>query len=357
MRRSIALALALMVSCGADPTPAPLWTTAPAEPPRTLAAWGLFEGSGASQRPAEGVMAYEVNAPLYSDDTLKYRFIALPPGRRITYRDRGVWGLPVGTVLVKTFAYPVDARDLSRGLRLLETRVMVRTAEGFIPHTYVWNDAQTEAVRSVAGAVLDARWTDAQGAARTNNYLVPNTNQCLTCHGQRGVTDTLGLRTGQVDRTPSNGSVNQIDQMVTRGWFDGAVPAAAMRVRFANPADETAPVERRARAYLHANCAHCHNEADTSMARLTGLHLDIDESDPVDLGRCRRPNSAGNGTGGRSFDLVPGDPEMSILVWRMRSTDPALRMPQLPNNFVDESGVAVVSRWIQEMPASPCATP
>jgi hypothetical protein len=107
-------------------------------------------------------------------------------------------------------------------------------------------------------------------------------------------------------------------------------------------------VERRARAYLHANCAHCHNEADTSMARLTGLHLDIDESDPVGLGCCRRPNSAGNGTGGRSFDLVSGDPEMSILVWRMRSTDPALRMPQLPNNFVDEAagraGVAVDPR-------------
>lgn len=359
MLRHGLLLCVLLASCGesATPAPAPLWTTAPATPPATLAAWGLFEGSGATQRPAEGVMPYAVNAPLFSDETVKLRFVAIPAGRRITYRDAGVWALPVGAVLVKTFAYPVDARDPSRGLRLLETRVMLRTAEGFIPHTYVWNDAQTEATRSVAGRFIDATWTDAQGAARSNRYLVPNTNQCLTCHGQRGLTDTLGLRTGQIDRASPDGATNQIDAMVARGWFDGAVPPAAQRVRFAIPSDEGASVSDRARAYLHANCAHCHNEADRSMAQLTGLHLDIDERDPVDLGRCRRPNSAGNGTGGLRFDVVPGDPDASILVWRMRSTDPALRMPQLPNNLVDEAGVAIVARWIREMPADPCPAP
>jgi uncharacterized repeat protein (TIGR03806 family) len=352
------LLLGAMGACAGDdpaaPAPAGDWTRLPAAPFRTLAEYRLFEGSGATQRPAEGVVAYEVTSPLFSDETVKRRFLALPPGARIGYRDDGVWRLPVGTVLVKTFAYPRDARDPALGERLLETRLLIRARDGWTVHTYVWNDAQTEAVRRVGGSTISARWVDAAGAQRANEYAVPNNNQCLTCHGQLGSTDALGLRTAMLDR-PGPLGANQVDALAALGRFDGAVPPMATRDGFVDPADESADLERRARAYLHANCAHCHNPGDTSTAMPTGLNLDLAETAAINLGVCRRPNAAGRGTGGFAYDVVPGHPEQSVLVFRMRSLDPELRMPVIPNNLVSEPGVALVSRWIASMPAVDCA--
>lgn len=89
MRRLLP-ACAALLACGAEPTPARTgWTTLPQTPYRTLAEWRLFEGSGATLRPTEGVMAYEVIAPLFSDHMWKFRFVAIPPGRTFTWRADG----------------------------------------------------------------------------------------------------------------------------------------------------------------------------------------------------------------------------------------------------------------------------
>lgn len=340
-------------ACGQD-APSPTgWTTLPQTPYRTLAEWGLFQ-PGSGLVPASGVMPYAVNSPLFSDFTAKFRFIAVPAGQRMTWRADAPWTLPVGTVLVKVFSYPRDARNPALGVRLLETRLLVRTREGFVPHTYVWNDAQTEAVRQVAAPPVSVSWIDETGATRTNEYIIPNTNQCLTCHGQTGLTGALGVRTEQLQRARPDGSGNQIDDLVARGWFDGAVPASAMRVAFPDPRDAAAPVGLRARAYLHANCGHCHNPRDRSMASQTGLDLEVSQTDPSHLGACRRPAMAGSGTGGLDFDVVPGHPERSILLFRMRTTDPRARMPTLGVNFNDEFGAGLVEQWIREMPSDLC---
>jgi uncharacterized repeat protein (TIGR03806 family) len=351
--RRLLLASVLTLACGAEPSaPTGGWTTLPQAPYRTLAEWHLFEGSGVTQQPAEGVMAYEVIAPLFSDHTWKYRFVAIPSGARITWRPEGTWELPVGAVLVKTFAYPRDARSPTSPLRLLETRIIVKTREGFIPHTYVWNEAQTEAVRQVAAPPVQVSWIDEMGVTQRNEYVIPNTNQCLTCHGQRGVTAPLAMRNDQLDRVGAGG--NQVDAMAARGWFDVAPPPAAMRSRFAAPGDETAEVAARARAYLHANCGHCHNPRDTSTASMTGLNLEASETTPVALGVCRRPAMAGAGAGGLSYDVVPGQPERSILLFRMRTTSARDRMPSLGLNFNDAAGASLVERWIRGMSGAPC---
>ena len=56
-------------------------------------------------------------SPLFSDYSVKYRFLYLPPGKRITWHDTDRWEFPVGAVLIKTFSYPVDARTPSLGRR------------------------------------------------------------------------------------------------------------------------------------------------------------------------------------------------------------------------------------------------
>ena len=124
--------------------------------------------------PAEGVIPYDLNSALFSDYAEKYRFVKLPAGTHATYRDVDAFEFPVGTVIAKTFAYPRDARDPSKGRRLIETRILKREPDGWVGLPYVWNEAQTEATLDVAGDTVDVSWIHTDGRARTNNYIIPN---------------------------------------------------------------------------------------------------------------------------------------------------------------------------------------
>jgi hypothetical protein len=55
---------------------------------------------------------------------------------------------------------------------------------------------------------------------------------------------------------------------------------------------------------------------------------------------------------------VPGDPENSIILYRMNSLDPEIKMPELPNRVIDAQGVQLIHDWIAAMPAdSACVDP
>ena len=65
--------------------------------------------------------------------------------------------------------------------------------------------------------------------------------------------------------------------------------------------------------------------------------------------------AAGRGAGTRDFDIVPGAPDASILLYRMESTDPGIAMPELGRATVHKEGVALVRQWIESMPKSASA--
>ena len=345
-----AAVLALLVgACGDDggaaSVDAPPAGADAADADDLLSTWALFT-DGPAQTPAADVVPFEVISPLYADEALKLRFLRVPAGATIGYDPVARWDFPVGTVLVKTFAYPDDARVVDGPRRLLETRLLVHDDDGWTPHVFVWDDAQTEATRRIAGETLDVAWTDATGAARTLDYRVPNTNQCLQCHGARGDTHPLGPRTRQLDRD------GQLEELDARGLLAPSPPPPAERVHLTDPADEAAPLDDRARAYLEGNCAHCHNA--TAAAQSTGLRLELETTTPIDLGVCRSPFSAGPGTGGRAFDIVPGHPEQSILIFRVSSTEPELKMPEGPTRTSDAFGVTLLTQWIDAMTPEGC---
>ena len=60
----------------------------------------------------------------------------------------------------------------------------------------------------------------------------------------------------------------------------------------------------------------------------------------------KRPVAAGKGAGQLQFDVVPGDPDASILLYRMVSLDPGAMMPELGRSMVDAEGVELVRAWI-----------
>ncbi|HEX3726928.1 MAG TPA: SO2930 family diheme c-type cytochrome [Pirellulales bacterium] len=319
-------------------------------PPERLADYGLFVGNGSAQEPMPGVIPYDLNSPLFSDYAEKLRFVKLPAGASAGYRPDDVFDFPVGTIIAKTFAYPIDARNPRLGRRLVETRILKHEADGWIGLPYVWNAEQTEARLDVAGDLVDVRWIDGQGQERANNYIIPNVNQCKGCHKQGDSMQPLGPKARHLNRdfAYADGTENQLSYWTRhQALANGPPPQDAPRLAVWNdPA--SGDLDQRARAWLEMNCAHCHNPIGP--ARNTGLDLMASQSAPTQWGVFKTPVAAGRGSGGLDYDIVPGAPDKSIMIFRIGSTDPGIMMPELGKRLVHAEGVQLVRDWIGAMP-------
>ena len=184
-------------------------------------------------------------------------------------------------------------------------------------------------------------------------YLVPDQNVCESCHQRDDEVKILGPTTSQMNALYEiDGQVvNQIDWLAEQGMFAGPVPPAAQLAAYPEP-DSEAPLDARARAYLHGNCAHCHRPGGDGGA--SGLRFAFEETDPANFGVCKLPAAAGGGAGGRRYDIYPGRPDLSIVPFRMASEDPEVKMPELPSLLADDFGVALIEAWITEMPNEDC---
>ena len=358
MKRLVLLLAALVLSACA---PRPLTPRFIAEGmPEKLADWGVV-----GVRDDRLMLA---NTPLFTDYAGKLRTVWMPRGGAARWTADTTFDFPVGTIITKTFFYPKgsdgavtpgdDLRldetggglDLAK-VRLVETRILVRRANGWTAFPYVWNEAQTEARLKRTGAALPMTLTRA-GRQHRFTYQVPNVNQCAGCHATDHVTKALrpiGLKSRHLDREVALGGArfNQLDRLVEAGYLEG-LPAAAGRVRAADWREPSAPLDSRARAWLDINCGHCHSPkgpADTS-----GLYLDAATPAGPSLGLCKPPVAAGQGTGGFSHDIDPGRPDSSILIFRTGSTDPGAMMPELGRALVHDEGLALLRRWIASMP-------
>jgi uncharacterized repeat protein (TIGR03806 family) len=315
--------------------------------PEQLSEWGLFQGDGSTLEPAPGVLPYEVATPLFSDYAEKYRTVWMPEGAPARYSDDDPFALPVGTILSKTFMFP---RAAGRGRRLIETRLLVHARSGWVALPYLWNDEGTEARLEIVGAIVPVEYQPDSGPVRSLRYVVPNANQCQGCHERNKALAPIGIQARHLNLSHGSGKgvENQLVTWARRGYLAGAPdPERAPRHARWDPPGER-DVEARARAYLDANCAHCHSPAGPAAS--TGLDLRSSATEPRLLGLCKPPVAAGRGTGpGMSFDVVPGQPDASILVYRMRSTDPGVMMPELGRTVVHTEAVQLVSEWIRRM--------
>lgn len=293
---------------------------------RNLSDFGFFADVGA-QVPNVGVIPYRLNTPLYSDGAEKLRFVYLPAGTAAAAQGDGLLSFPVGAALIKTFAFGEGDNR-----RLIETRVLLHRADGWLALPYRWNAAQTDAELAVAGARMAV--VTAQGQAIS--YRIPNKNQCKECHGLNGRVVPIGPKA----RNLADG---WLGAMVAAGKLDTLPESAAPLPVWEMRAGASA--EAAARAYLDVNCAHCHQPGAT--ASNSGLDLRWEQHDPAALGIGKRPVAAGRGSGANLFDVVPGKPRESILVYRMNHLEPGVAMPELGKSTIDEAGVGAVERWIE----------
>lgn len=342
--------------------------------PATLEEWGVLRIEDGRLRLSEGVVPYDLNTPLFSDYAHKLRTVWMPAGTSARYQPEHSFDFPVGTILSKTFYYPLPAGapwdgrsvartpassspleaeslDLSR-VRLIETRLLVHRAEGWVALPYVWNDAQTAATLKRTGELVELDLVDAQGKRETANYQMPDQNQCGGCH----ITDNksrkllpIGPKARHLNRDfdYAGGRENQLAHLVRVGYLTG-VPATPPRL--ADAMDTNAPLDARARAYLDINCGHCHSA--TGPAITSGLWLDARTQDRLKLGFCKQPIAAGKGTGNRLYDIVPGRAADSIFDYRLDSDDPAIMMPELGRSVVHREGVDLIRAWINAQAGS-----
>ncbi|MEL7465835.1 MAG: SO2930 family diheme c-type cytochrome [Pseudomonadota bacterium] len=306
------------------------------KPAKMLSAYGLFDDMGA-QTPAIGVTPYDLATPLFSDHAMKLRFV-YAPGPAAWSEDE-VFEFPVGAVLAKTFAYPEG-----EGLRLIETRLLIRQEAGWRAWPYIWNEDQTDAVLKLAGARLDLTATKPDGTKVAVSYRAPNANQCKGCHELGGAITPIGPKARNLnhDFDYGEGAFNQIARWRMLGLLENQDDAAPPSADWRN-----GTLNERARAYLDVNCAHCHRR--DGPASNSGLFLTYGEKERAAWGYLKRPVAAGRGSGGLEFDIKPGDPMSSIMVHRMKSLDPGVMMPELGRSLPDEEGIALIEAWIAAM--------
>ena len=324
-------------------------------PLRKLSEYAFFVGPLRDMRPNNGVIGYSVNAPLWSDNAYKGRYIVMPEGGQLTPVADGDedWQLPVGSIVIKTFYFDLDRTTPDEGpYRINETRLLFVTARGIVAETYLWNEEQTEAVRFVAGTRINMQVIGEDGASANQEYVVPNKNQCANCHSRSDKLHMLGLTTAQLNRESlEEPGRNQLELWQSAGMIAGDLGDAALLPAYDKPF-VAGSLNGQARAYLHGNCSHCHRTGGD--AGVTGLWLLASVTDDYRLGICKGPVAAGAGTGSLHYDILPGHPERSIMPFRMSSVDPEIKMPEIPNLIADQQGLALIESWIAAMPPVAC---
>ena len=321
-----------------------------AKPFEKLSEYNFFKGTLKDLIPNDKVLPYDLITALFSDYAHKARFVWMPEGTSAKYIKDEVVDFPVGAVLIKNFFYENDETNSGKGRRIMETRLLVKRTDKWDALDYVWNDAQTEAELNIVGDTKKVDFINVHGKNIHLDYSVPNKNQCKNCHNQNNVLVPIGpkVRYLNKDFSYATGKKNQLDKWTEVGYLTGYKKEENSTNKIADAFDSTSgTLEERAEAYIEVNCAHCHRKEGS--ANTTGLFLLLSEKNPESWGIMKSPVAAGRASGDNLYDVVPGKPDESILVYRMSENDPEIRMPELGRSIEHVEAVALIRQWIAEM--------
>lgn len=322
----------------------PVFTGVPLPP--TLADTGAFSDL-ASLTPAAGVVPYQVNQSFWSDDARKRRWFSVPdPSRLIDFKTNETWIAPAGTVWVKHFDLELIP-GVPESARRLETRFLVRNANGVYGATYRWDSATNATLVPEAGLDEDIVRT-VNGVAVTQRWHYPGRAECLVCH-TRPAGWSLSFNTAQLNRDADYGDArtNQIAALQAAGYLhqgpDNRVPLPVL----ADPTNSQASIEWRARSYLAANCSPCHRPGGSGLGR-----FDARLETPTALaGLVNGPLNGDRGDPANRV-LVPGDPAHSVMYQRLSMRGPG-QMPPLASSVPDPVGESLLRQWIETMTSRP----
>ncbi|NRA94314.1 MAG: hypothetical protein HRU26_16880, partial [Psychroserpens sp.] len=218
-----------------------------------LSDYNFFEGEMKNLNPVPGVLPYDLNSPLFSDYAHKKRFVWMPDNAKAEYvEDYLSLDFPLGTIMIKNFYY--DNVQPAGNTRIIETRLMFMTEDGWDFAKYIWNDEQTEAIFTNNGSFIDIDWIE-DGISRSVNYRIPSRNECFSCHNKFGTPVPIGPKPQNLNKNYSydDGIANQLDKWISVGYLEDNVPSNI--VSTVDWSDESLDLELRVRSYLDINCA------------------------------------------------------------------------------------------------------
>jgi uncharacterized repeat protein (TIGR03806 family) len=319
--------------------------------PRRLSDTGLF-AAAADHRPADGLIPYSIIVPAWADGASAERFIAVPGIAKVKYQTEQGWEFADGSVLVQTFSLP----DASGNERRIETRLLHRHQNEWHGYSYRWNDDQTDANLVPAEGATRSYATAATGATSVEQrtWHFPSRAQCIVCHSLWGPRYIIGVSTAQMNRTLDYGGVraNQIELLARLGILENSPGKDAAELpKLVDPFDPSANLDRRARSYLHANCAHCHRYGGTGNARMRlGFEASDEETRVFDV-----PPEHGSFGIDEARLIAPRYPERSVLFYRMAKLGRG-RMPHLGSQSIDVNGLALIDEWVRSQQAKGAST-
>lgn len=312
--------------------------------PATLTETGLFDDV-ATLTPTAGLVAYDVNLPFWSDHAKKRRWFGMPElGTMLGFSEEGPWTTPAGTVWVKHFDMETTRGNPAITKRL-ETRVLVRNAEGAYGVSYRWNAAGTEATLANDAGEEFTLQIDVNGSTIDQLWRIPSRSECMTCHtAQAG--HSLSFNTRQLNLPgaigPLNGNFVQI--LEDAGYLSGLTASAETLPKHVARDDAGYSLEARARAWLDVNCSYCHKQGGTAPA-----NFDARATVPLfDMNLVNVPPTSG-ALHPEDRLIVPGMEERSAIIHRAANRNGYSRMPPLGSNVTDPAGVQLLIDWVESM--------
>lgn len=316
---------------------------APIQPPETLEETGLY-ADFATLRVDPGHLAFSPQYPLWTDGAHKRRWISLPPGTAIDASDPDAWVFPVGTRLWKEFSFEG---------RRVETRYLERLPDGeWLYAAYAWSpDGRGARLAPERGL------RNAYPLSGKRSHTVPGVSDCKACHAG-GPSPVLGFSALQLSPDRDPGAVHaelqpdaaiDLRDLVENGLIVG-LPRSVERTppRIA----ARSGTERAALGYLHGNCGHCHNAQGPLNNIGMVLRHETGPTAPAAIATTvAQPlkSLAPGQPAGTVWRIKPGRPDQSGLAQRIASRYPALQMPPLGTELVDDEAVALLRRWIAEL--------
>ena len=321
-------------------------------PYATLSQYNFFNGALSAIEPAYGVLPYEPISGLFTDYAIKERFVWVPVGEIATFTaDNTSLDFPIGSALIKMFYYNNVLPENTT--RIIETRVMVKKADGWDFAEYVWNDAQTEAFLETTedGGYTEVNWLQ-DGQQKFVNYRIPAKQQCVICHTNDFESLPLGIKPQNINSflTYDDGPSNQLQKLIDFGYLEDALPENITTV--VDWTDASKSLDQRAKSYLDINCANCHIDGGQGDYRSIRLGYTDTLNNDENAGVCvdaDTPIPVGGGTFITKL-IAPEDSENSIIYYRMSVTgDEAYKMPQFGQSLVHTEALQLMEDWINSI--------
>ena len=329
--------------------------------PATLSLTGVFANTPA-MTPAAGLIPYAPNVPLWSDGAQKGRYFSIPntgapltSGEQIAYAPTGAWSFPAGTIFVKTFELLTNQSDPA-SLHRLETRLLVRDTNGAVYGvTYKWRADNSDA-DLLATNLTESIPVLTPNGMTTQSWYYPSPSDCLQCH-TAVANYVLGVNARQLNGNLaySNGVTdNQLRALNRAGLLYPAIDESQIGgiEQLSSLTNAAASYVQRARSYLDANCAQCH--------QLNGSGPTFDGRYDTPLTNQNIVNAIlakGNLGDPATRVVVPSDVWRSLLWVRMNTNTATLVMPPLARNIIDTNAVQIMGDWINSLGGTPALAP